>query len=114
MPSLPSTLKHAASSSSTSTARRSRTSPTGSPFPSDAAGRQTLRLYALSGNDARDDAATGELVLEGRTGETATGPDVRLWAGRTGDSFYVDLSLLAMVNSAVRDGTALDLSQPLP
>ena len=78
---------------------------------SDAAGRQTLRLYALSGNDARDDAATGELVLESRTGETATGPDVRLWAGRTGDSFYVDLSLLAMVNSAVRSGTAVDLSQ---
>ena len=77
----------------------------------DTAGRQTLRLYALSGSDARDDAATGELVLESRTGETATGQDVRLWAGRTGDSFYIDLSLLAMVNSAVRSGTALDLSQ---
>ena len=77
----------------------------------DAAGRQTLRLYALSGSEARDDAATGELVLESRTGETATGQDVRLWAGRTGDSFYIDLSLLAMVNSAVRSGTALDLSQ---
>ncbi|HEX7735893.1 MAG TPA: DUF4331 family protein [Ktedonobacteraceae bacterium] len=76
----------------------------------DADGRQTLRLYALTGNDAREDDASGDLVLEGRTGETATGPDTRLWAGRIGDSFYIDLSLLGMVNSAVRNGTALDLS----
>jgi hypothetical protein len=60
--------------------------------------------------DAGQDSATGELVLEGRTGEPATGPGVRLWAGRIADSFYIDLSLLAMVNSAVRGGTALDLS----
>ena len=35
---------------------------------------------------------------------------IRLWAGRITDSFYIDLSLLGMVNSAVRNGTALDLS----
>ncbi len=51
------------------------------------------------------------MLLEGRTRETATTQDVRLWAGRIGDSFCIDLSLLAMVNSAVRSGTALDLSQ---
>ena len=33
-----------------------------------------------------------------------------MWAGRIADSFYVDLSLLGMVNAAVRNGTALDLS----
>jgi hypothetical protein len=76
----------------------------------DADGRQGLQLHALTGGDAREDAATGDRVLEGRTGETATGPDTRLWAGRIGDWFYVDLSLLGMVNSAVRNGTALDLS----
>ncbi len=76
----------------------------------DADGRQALQLHALTGGDAREDSATGELVLEGRTGETATGHDTRLWAGRIGDSFYIDLSLLGMVNSAVRNGTALDLS----
>ena len=76
----------------------------------DADGRQTLQLHALKGPEAREDAATGNLVLEGRTGETATGPDTRLWAGRIGDSFYIDLSLLGLVNSAVRNGTALDLS----
>jgi hypothetical protein len=76
----------------------------------DPDGRQALQLHALTGGDAREDAAAGDLILEGRTGETATGPDTRLWAGRIGDSFYVDLSLLGMVNSAVRNGTALDLS----
>jgi Domain of unknown function (DUF4331) len=76
----------------------------------DSDGRQALQLHALTGGDAREDSAAGELVLEGWTGETATGPDTRLWAGRIGDSFYIDLSLLGMVNSAVRNGTALDLS----
>ena len=35
----------------------------------------------------------------------------RLWAGRTADSFYIDLSLLAIVNGAVASGTAPDLSE---
>ena len=34
----------------------------------------------------------------------------RLWAGHVKDSFYIDLSLLAIVNGAVANGTALDLS----
>lgn len=76
----------------------------------DADGRQPLRLHVLAGGDAGEDAATGEPLLEGRTREAVTGPDVRLWAGRIGDWFYIDLSLLGMVNSAVRAGTALDLS----
>jgi len=76
----------------------------------DSDGRQALQLHALTGGDAREDSAAGELLLESRTGGAATGPDTRLWAGRIGDSFYIDLSLLGMVNSAVRNGTALDLS----
>ncbi|GAA1299349.1 DUF4331 family protein [Pseudonocardia xinjiangensis] len=76
----------------------------------DAEGRQALQLHELTGADAREDAATGELVLEGRTGSSADGSGVRLWAGRIKDWFYIDLSLLDMVNSAVRGGTVLDLS----
>ncbi len=76
----------------------------------DTDGRQALQLRALTGDEAREDTADGALVLEGRTGETATGPNTRLWAGRIADSFYIDLSLLNMVNTAVRNGTALDLS----
>jgi hypothetical protein len=73
-------------------------------------GRQALTLHALTGDQARGDAGTGDLVLAGRTGETATGGGVRLWAGHVKDSFYVDLSLLGIVNGAVANGTAVDLS----
>ena len=73
-------------------------------------GRQAMKLHALTGKDAREDSAAGDLVLEGRTGETASAGGVRLWAGRIADSFYIDLSLLAKVNGAVKDGTAVDLS----
>jgi len=73
-------------------------------------GRQDLRLEALTGDDARDDAADGETLLRGRTGEAASADGVRLWTGRIADSFYIDLSLLAVVNEAVGKSAAVDLS----
>ena len=77
----------------------------------DAAGRQAVALHALTGAAARDDAAAGDLVLDGRTGQaTAAADGTRLWAGRIADSFYIDLSLLARINAAVAGGTAPDLS----
>ena len=76
----------------------------------DSGGRQALRLHALTGEAACEDAPAGEVVLEGRTGEAASGGGVRLWAGRIADSFYIDLSLLAIINGAVAKGTAPDLS----
>jgi len=76
----------------------------------DSGGQQALQLHALAGEAARDDSAAGELVLEGRTGETSHAGGTRLWAGRIADSFYIDLSLLAIINGAVANGTAPDLS----
>jgi Domain of unknown function (DUF4331) len=76
----------------------------------DSKGRQAMKLHALSCGEARGDSAAGALVLEGRTGETASAGGTQLWAGRIADAFYIDLSLLAKVNSAVKDGTAVDLS----
>jgi Domain of unknown function (DUF4331) len=76
----------------------------------DTDGHQALRLHVLTGDQAREDDAVGELLLEGRTGQTAAGEGVRIWAGRIADSFYIDLSLLALVNGAVASGTAPDLS----
>ena len=76
----------------------------------DSGGRQALRLHALTGVQACEDSAAGVLLLEGRTGETASADGTRLWAGRIADSFYIDLSLLAIVNEAVASGTAPDLS----
>ncbi len=76
----------------------------------DSAGWQALQVHALSGAAARDDAAAGDLVLEGRTGEVASANGTRVWAGRIADSFYIDLSLLGLINAAVANGTAPDLS----
>ena len=73
----------------------------------DAEGRQVMRLHVLNGEDACSDSAAGELVLLGHTGETAGAGDIRLWAGRVDDPFYVDLSLLEKVNGSVRNGTPL-------
>jgi hypothetical protein len=76
----------------------------------DPDGRQALQLHALTGGEAREYSAAGTLVLEGRTGEPASEADTRIWAGRIADPFYIDLSLLGIVNEAVRNGTAVDLS----
>src|SRR5262249_40867639 len=77
-------------------------------------GAQILQLHALAGDAARDDFAVGELVLEGRTGDVVEGGDVRIWAGKITDWFYIDLSLLFKINAAVKDGTAPDLSDWRP
>ena len=80
-------------------------------FASAAAdGSQAVQVHELTGEDARSDAATGTLLVEGRTGQAAGDNNIRLWAGRIADSFYIDLSLLFKVNAAVKDGTAPDLS----
>ena len=41
-------------------------------------------------------------MQEGRTGETASEGDARIWAERIADWFYIDLSLLGIVNAAVK------------
>ncbi len=76
----------------------------------DSGGRQDLRLHLLTGDEAREDGADGTLVLDGRTGEAASQGDTRIWAGLIADSFYIDLSLLTIINTAVKNGTAPDLS----
>jgi hypothetical protein len=80
----------------------------------DAEGRQNLQLHALTGEAAQGDDGTGMLAAVGRTGEAAVGDGVRVWAGRIGDPFYIDLSLLNIVNKAVNTGTAPDLASWRP
>ncbi|MBQ0901523.1 DUF4331 family protein [Micromonospora sp. U21] len=76
----------------------------------DGAGKQTLMVYELTGADARDDAAMGTPIVEGRTGEVSSGGNVRIWAGRIADPFYIDLGQLATVNAAFKNGAKLDRS----
>jgi hypothetical protein len=76
----------------------------------DSAGQQALQLHALTGDQARDDSAVGELVVEGRTGEAASADGTRIWAGRIGDSFYIDLSF---AHDGQRGGGGRDRTGPL-
>jgi hypothetical protein len=69
-----------------------------------------MELRVLSGDEAHDDAATGVRLLDGRTSDTVSMGDTRMWAGRIADTFYIDLSLLSIVNAAVKNGTAPDLT----
>ncbi|MGC4748275.1 DUF4331 family protein [Micromonospora sp. DT201] len=76
----------------------------------DGDGKQTLQLYELAGADARDDAAMGTPIAEGHTGEVSTGGNVRVWAGRITDPFFIDLDELATINGAVKNGSRVDRS----
>jgi hypothetical protein len=76
----------------------------------DAEGRQALQLHVLTGDEARNDSAEGELLLEGRTGEPAAGGGARVWAGLASDPFYADISIVTLVNTALKNSTAVDLS----
>ena len=97
----------------------------------DGAGFETLTYrvsFAAPDSGGRSGPATARRHRRGgprrrgtwRTG--AGGPDrrdgraggTRLWAGRIADSFYIDLSLLAIINAAVAKGTAPDLSKWRP
>ncbi len=80
----------------------------------DAGGRQTLQLHESVGSEAGLDSADGRLILTGRTGETTESGDVRIWAGRSRDPFYIDLSLLGIVSPALRDGTRPALTEWRP
>jgi hypothetical protein len=75
----------------------------------DGEGEQAVRLHMLTGPDARDDDASGELLVDGRTNNAISGPaGIRLWAGRVADPFYVDLTQLAAIEAAVKGGAKLD------
>src|SRR6266699_1002930 len=61
--------------------------------PPDQAGEQAVALHLLTGSDAYDDDATGQLLAEGCTNTPVSGSDgLRMSAGRAADPFYVDLS----------------------
>lgn len=76
----------------------------------EANGEQTYQLRELTGTDAQGDLGDAPVLAEGRTDNIVEAGGVRTYAGRVSDSFYIDLSLLARVNSAVADGTAPQLA----
>jgi hypothetical protein len=77
----------------------------------DAEGRQRITVHSLTGDEARDDGATGTLIAHGRSGEEVSGEAVRVWTDRVVDPFYIDLDQLFAINAAVADGTKIDTSK---
>ncbi|WP_230689439.1 DUF4331 family protein [Catellatospora paridis] len=65
-------------------------------------------MHSLTGDEARDDSASGTLLARGGTGEQISGGGVRVWTDRVADPFYVDLDQLFTINAAVAKGTAVD------
>lgn len=81
----------------------------------DEAGEQSFTLRRIDGTDATDPFAEGVLVAEGRTGEGLTTSDgTRIWAGKAGDPFWIEPTVLHAVGHAVQDGTKIDLGDWTP
>jgi hypothetical protein len=76
----------------------------------DAHGKQRFTLHRISGDDAADPDARGEVVAQGSTDETVTtSSGIRVWAGKAGDPFWIEPDVLHAVGHAFQDGTVLDL-----
>lgn len=79
----------------------------------DTTGSQRFTVYRLSGGaQATDREAAGEILLSGRTGASTSGTGgVRAWAGKAGDPFWIEPTVLHAMGHAIHDGTAIDLGR---
>ncbi|MEX3943304.1 DUF4331 family protein [Paraburkholderia sp. BR10937] len=81
----------------------------------DAQGKQRFVLRRVSGADAVDPNAQGEVITRGET-DTAvtTETGIRVWAGKAGDPFWIEPYVLHAVGHAFQDGTVLNLGDWTP
>jgi hypothetical protein len=81
----------------------------------DADGRQSVRLRRVTGADAAEADAAGEVLAEGTTEQELVGAGgVRAWTGRAGDPFWIEPDVLHAVGHALQDGTTIDLGDWRP
>lgn len=79
---------------------------------SDAEGKQRFVLRRITGTEATDPHASGEVIAEGATeSEVKTDTGIRIWAGKAGDPFWIEPDVLHAVGHAFQDGTTIDLSK---
>ena len=77
----------------------------------DKRGQQSYVVRRITGADAADPHAPGEVVARGTTGETIITPSgLRVWAGKAGDPFWIEPDVLHAVGHAFQDGTVVNLS----
>ncbi|GAA5156754.1 DUF4331 family protein [Amycolatopsis dongchuanensis] len=78
----------------------------------DERGNQTYVVRRLTGAEATDAFAQGEVVAEGVTGDAVTGASgLRVWTGKAGDPFWIEPDVLHAVGHAFQDGTKVDLGE---
>jgi len=83
--------------------------------PREPDGAQHFTLHLIEGDDASDPFAAGRIVAEGDTDVEVTGDDgLRVWAGKAGDPFWIDPTVLHSVGHALQDGTTVQLGDWTP
>ncbi|HEX3661388.1 MAG TPA: DUF4331 family protein [Acidobacteriaceae bacterium] len=76
----------------------------------DAQGNQRYTLRSIRGPEATDPHAAGTVLARGTTDQTVTGlSGVRCWAGKAGDPFWIEPTVLHAVGHAFQDGTVVNL-----
>ena len=77
----------------------------------DQNGKQRYTVRSIRGADAVDPHAAGSVIAQGTTDEAVATPSgVRVWAGKAGDPFWIEPTVLHAVGHAFHDGTVVDLN----
>ena len=77
----------------------------------DGNGKQRFILRRITGADAADPHAPGDIVAQGTTEDhVTTASGLRSWAGKAGDPFWIEPDVLHAVGHAFQDGKVVDLS----
>jgi len=77
----------------------------------DAHGKQNYVVRCIRGADAVDPHAPGSVVARGATGEPVTTESgLHVWAGQSGDPFWIEPDVLHAVGHAFQDGKTVNLS----
>jgi hypothetical protein len=77
----------------------------------DEHGKQRFTVRRIRGAEAVDPHAAGTVIAQGTTDETVSTPSgVRAWAGKAGDPFWIEPTVLHAVGHAFQDGTVVNLT----
>jgi hypothetical protein len=77
----------------------------------DKNGNQSYVVRRITGADAVDPHAPGDVVAQGTTGEVVATPSgLHVWAGKANDPFWIEPDVLHAVGHAFQDGTVVNLA----
>jgi hypothetical protein len=77
----------------------------------DKNGNQSYVVRRITGAEAADAHAPGNIVAKGTTGETVATPSgLDVWAGKANDPFWIEPDVLHAVGRAFQDGTVVNLA----